>query len=153
MSEEGGAVPTPWVLDVSVLIAVARADAEVTRLILELDARGQPLVLSAMAMAAASLDARSSDADDALRGLERLDNVEVAPLGDAEQAARLATVIARTGLDAWDAHVAAVADAAVCPILTLDAAKWRMHSGDLDESLHFFEIADPDPGQNDDPSA
>jgi predicted nucleic acid-binding protein len=103
VSEEGGAAPTPWVLDVSVLIAVARADAEVTGLILELDARGQPLVLSALAMAAASLDARTSDADDALRGLERLDNVEVAALRDAEQAARLAAVIARTGLDAWDA--------------------------------------------------
>jgi hypothetical protein len=57
---------------------------------------------------------------------------------------RLAAVIARTGLDPWDAHVAAVADAAVCPILTLDAARWREHPADLDESLHFIEIADPD---------
>jgi hypothetical protein len=40
--------------------------------------------------------------------------------------------------------VAAVADAAVCPILTLDAPKWRQHSGDLDEALHIIEIADPD---------
>ncbi len=47
-------------------------------------------------------------------------------------------------LDPWDAHVAAVADAAVCPILTLDAPKWRQHSGDLDEPLHIIEIADPD---------
>jgi predicted nucleic acid-binding protein len=144
VSEEGGAVPSPYVLDVSVLTAVARADAEVTGLILELDARGQPLVLPALAMAAAALDARSEDADDALRGLERLDSVEMAPLRDAEQAARLAAVIARTGLDPWDAHVAAVADAAVCPILTLDAAKWRQHAGDLDEPLHIIEIADPE---------
>jgi predicted nucleic acid-binding protein len=76
-------------------------------------------------MAAAALDTRSEDADDALRGLERLDNAEVAPLRDAEQAARLAAIIARTDLDPWDAHVAAVADASVCPILTLDAARWR----------------------------
>jgi hypothetical protein len=41
-------------------------------------------------------------------------------------------------------RTAAVADAAVCPILTLDAAKWREHSEDLDEPLHFVEIADPD---------
>ena len=40
--------------------------------------------------------------------------------------------------------VAAVADAAVCPILTLDAGKWREHAADLDEPLHFIEIADPD---------
>lgn len=44
--------------------------------------------------------------------------------------------------------MAAVADAAVCPILTLDAGKWREHSADLDEPLHITEIADPDPGQN-----
>jgi predicted nucleic acid-binding protein len=144
VSEESRAVPPHYVLDVSVLTAVARADAEVTGLILELDARGQPLVLPALAMAAASLDARSDDADDALRGLERLDNAEVAPLRDAEQAARLAAVIARTGLDAWDAHVAAVADASICPILSLDAAKWRQHSADLDEPAHVIEIADPD---------
>ena len=58
-------------------------------------------------------------------------------------AVRLAAVIARTGLDSYDAHVAAMADAAVCPILTLDAAKWREHAADLDEPLHFVEIADP----------
>ncbi len=145
MSERSGAVPPPYILDVSVLVAVTRADAEVTGLILELDARGQPLFLPVLAMAAAALDARSEDAEDALRGLERLDNVEVAPLRDAELAARLAAVIARTSLDHWDAHVAAVADAAVCPILTLDAAKWRRHAGDLDEPLHVIEIADPGP--------
>jgi hypothetical protein len=66
-----------------------------------------------------------------------------AALRDAEQAVRLAAVIARTGLDPWDAHVAAVADAAVCPILTLDVVKWREHAADLDEPLHFIEIADP----------
>ncbi len=51
----------------------------------------------------------------------------------AEQAARLAVVIARTGLDPWDAHMAAVADAAICPILTLDAANWRQYAERLDE--------------------
>ena len=67
----------------------------------------------------------------------------VAPLRDAEQAARLAAVIAATGLDPRDAHVAAVADASVCPILTLDAAKWRQHAGDLDEPLYIIEIVNP----------
>jgi predicted nucleic acid-binding protein len=79
-----------------------------------------------------------------LAGLERLDNVMAAPVRDAEQAARLARVIARTGLDPWDAHVAAIADAAICPILTLEAGKWRQHAGDLDEPLHIVEIADPE---------
>ena len=67
-----------------------------------------------------------------------------AALRDAEQAVRLAAVIARTGLDPWDAHVAAVADAAVCPILTLNATRRREHAADLDEPLHFIEVADPD---------
>jgi hypothetical protein len=79
----------------------------------ELDASGRPLVLPVLALTGASLDVRTEDADDLLEGLERLGNAEVAPLRDAEQAARLAAVIARTGLDPWDAHVAAVADTAV----------------------------------------
>ena len=78
-----------------------------------------------------------------MRGLERLECVLIAPLRDAEQAAALATVAARTGLDPWEAHVAAVADAAICPILTLDAAKWRAYAAALDEQLHVIETADP----------
>jgi hypothetical protein len=50
----------------------------------------------------------------------------------------------RTGLDPWDAHVAAIADAAVCPVLTLRAVKWRQPSAALDEQLHIIEISDPD---------
>jgi hypothetical protein len=46
------------------------------------------------------------------------------------------------GLSA-DAHVAAVADATICPILTLNAAKWRAHTAALDEPPHAIEIADP----------
>jgi hypothetical protein len=109
------------------------------------------MVIPALAITAASLDVRSEEADELLEGLELLGNAGIAPLRDAEQAAALAAVIARTGLDPWNAHVAAVADAAVCPILTLDAAKWREHASDLDEPLHIIEITDPgeapgDPG-------
>jgi predicted nucleic acid-binding protein len=145
VSDDGGAAPPPYVLDVSVLAAVARFDVAVMSLIQSFDGRGQALVVPAMALVGASLDVRSEDADDLLEGVERLGHVEVAPLRDAEQAIRLAAVVARTGLDPWDAHVAAVADVSVCPILTLDAAKWRQHAGDLDELLHFIEIADPGP--------
>jgi predicted nucleic acid-binding protein len=143
VSEDGGATPPPYVLDVSVLVAVARFDAAIMTLIQGYDHRGQAFVVPAMALTGASLDVRSDDADDLLEGVERLHNTEVAPLRDAEQAVRVAAVIASTGLDPWDAHVAAVADASICPILTLDAAKWRHHADDLDESLHFIEIAGP----------
>ena len=147
MSEDGGATPPPYVLDVSVLVAVARFDVAIMTLIQGYDSRGQALVAPAMALTGATLDVRSEDADDLLDGVERLDNTEVASLRDAEQAVRLAAVIAKTGLDPWDAPVAAVADASICPILTLNAAKWRQHAGDLDEPLHFIEIADPGPEQ------
>ncbi len=101
------------------------------------------MVIPALAIAGASPDARSEEADDLLAGLELLDNVTVAPLNGGEQAARLADVVARTGLDPWDAHAAAIADVAICPILTLNAAKWRECAADLDEPMHIIEIADP----------
>jgi predicted nucleic acid-binding protein len=141
--EDSGAAPAPYVLDVSVLTAITRGDYGIMTFIQGLDASGQPLVIPALAIVAASLDLRSDDTEAILHGLERLEAVMIAPLRDAEQAVRLAAVIARTGLDPWDAHVAAVADAAVCPILTLDAAMWREHAADLDEPLHVIEIADP----------
>jgi len=144
VSEDGGFRLAPLVLDASVLIEAARGDAGVMTLIQGFDADGQPLIIPVLAVTAASLDTRSDDAEAILHGLERLENAMAAAVRDAEQAVRLAEVIARTGLDPWDAHVAAVADASVCPILTLDAAKWREHAGDLDEPLHFVEIADPD---------
>ena len=149
MSEAGASVPAPWVLDVSVLTAVARADTRVMTLIQELDARGRPLIIPALAVTGGSLDMSGEEATELLEGLERLENALVAPLRDAEQAIRLAAVIARTDLGPWDAHVAAVADASVCPILTLDVAKWHQHTGDLDDPLHIIEIADPDEAPDD----
>jgi hypothetical protein len=105
-------------------------------------------VIPALATVGASLDARSEEADDLLAGLELLDHATAAPLRAAEQAIRLAAVIARTGLDPWDAHTAAVADAAVCPVLTLDAAKWQKPGATLGEPLHIIEIADPEDQQD-----
>ena len=78
MTEDTGATPTPYVLDVSILVAVARADADVTRLVLALDGRGRPLVIPVLAITAASLDARTEDGDVALMGLERLENTMIA---------------------------------------------------------------------------
>jgi predicted nucleic acid-binding protein len=107
------------------------------------------MVIPVLAITAASLNVRRNEADELLDGLELLGNAEIAPLKGAEQAARLAAVIAGTGLDPWDAHVAAVADAAICTILTLDAAKWRQYAERLDEPLHIIEIADPDEAPED----
>lgn len=139
-------VPAPWVLDVSVLAEVARGDIGTMTFIQELDARGRPLIIPAMAVTGGSLDMPGDEAAELLEGLERLEGAMVAPLRDAEQAIRLAAIIARTGLDPWDAHVAAIADASVCPILTRDAAKWQEHAEDLDDRLYFIEIDDPDQG-------
>jgi len=138
-----GASRTPFILDTSVLTAVARGDADIIALVQEYDVLGQPIVIPALAIAEASLDTRSEEGDDLLAGLELLEVVTVAPLSGTEQAARLAHLVARTGLDPWDAHVAAIADVAVCPILTLNAAKWQRPSADLDEPLRIIEIVDP----------
>jgi predicted nucleic acid-binding protein len=146
VSEADAPVPAPWVLDVSVLVVVARGNAAIMTLVQVLDARGRPLIIPALAVTGASLDMPGEDAAELLEDLERLESALVAPLRDAEQAIRLAVVIARTGLDPWDAHVAAIADASVCPILTLDGAKWREHEEDLDDRLHFIEIDDPGQG-------
>lgn len=136
--------PTPLILDTSVLTAVARGDADIIALIQGYDARNQPIVIPVLAIAGASLDARSEEADDLLAGLELLETVTIAPVNGAEQATRLADVVARTALDPWDAHVAAIADVAICPVLTLDAAKWRRPARGLDDPLHIIEIIDPD---------
>lgn len=136
----------------SVLVAVARGDIAIMTLVQELDARGRPLIVPALALAGASLSIRSDEAAELLEGLERLEGALVAPLRDTEQAIRLAEVIARTGLDPWDAHVAAIADVSVCPILTMEMAKWREHEEDLDQRLYFIEVDDP-PDQADDQNA
>jgi hypothetical protein len=44
--------------------------------------------------------------------------------------------------------VAYVADASVCRILTMDAAKWREHSVKLDKPLYLVEYAEPDDDTN-----
>ena len=133
----------PFVLDTRVVTAVARGDPDIIGLIQGYDARGQLLVVPALAIAGAVLEVCGEEADDLLGGLELLDNLTIAPLRGTEQAARLADIIARTGLDPWDAHAAAIADVAIYPILTLDAAIWRQPSADLDEPLHIVEISDP----------
>jgi predicted nucleic acid-binding protein len=136
--------PTPYVLDTGVLIEIARGDLGLITLMQTYDSRDQPLVVPTLALVGASLDARSEEADDLLAGLDLLDAVTIAPLAGPEQAAALAAVISRTGLDPWNAHVAAVADASVCPILTLDRTTWEGPSRAMDDPLHFMVIADPD---------
>ena len=133
----------PLILDTSVLTAIARADSDIIGLVQAYDSRRQHLVIPALATAGASLDSRSDEADDLLAGLELLNHATLAPLRGAGQATRLAAIIASTGLDPWDAHTAAVADAATCPVLTLNRAKWREPAAALDAPLQIIEISDP----------
>lgn len=59
---------TPLILETSVLIAVARGDADVIAVDQGYDARHQPIVIPVLCLAGASLDARSEEADDLLAG-------------------------------------------------------------------------------------
>lgn len=136
--------PTPVIFDTTVLRELARGEIGTIGLIQSFDAEGQPMVISALAITSTLVDTRTEDAADAMYGLASMEQVTVAPLKDAEQAATLAEVIAATGLDIVEAHTAAIADVSVCPILTFDAARWEQPSGALDEPLHIIEIADPD---------
>jgi predicted nucleic acid-binding protein len=138
--------PTPLIVDTSVLTAITRTDPGVIGLMQIFDARSQPLVIPALAITGASLDAHSEDIDDLLAGLEMLETVTVASLHGARRAAKVARIIDDTGLTTWDAHVAAVAAASKCAILTLDAANWRQVSGAFDPPLQIVEIADTDEG-------
>jgi hypothetical protein len=137
-------VATPLVLDTGVLKEIARGDADMMRLVQRYDAGKQPMVVPVLAITGASLDVCNEDADDLLGGLELFEEVTIAPLNGVDQATALAKVISRTGLDLWDAHVAAIADVSVLPILTLDQDKWKEPSRALDEPLHIREIADPE---------
>lgn len=135
---------TPLIVDTSVLIALTRTDPGVLNLMQIFDVRSQPLVIPALAITGASHDAHSEDADDLLAGLELLEAVTVAPLNGARQAAKVARIMDSAGLPAWGAHVAAVAAAAKCPVLTLDAARWQPVSSAFEPPLQIVEIADPD---------
>ncbi|WP_061288805.1 hypothetical protein [Herbidospora cretacea] len=136
-------VPTPLILDLSVLDEVARGETELITLLQRSDDRGQPLVVPALALAGVGTTLHhSADAEDLLAGVANLDVVTVAPLQNVEQAFILARVIAATGLDPWDAHVAAIADASVCPILTVNAEKWKGPSRALENPLHVIEITE-----------
>lgn len=134
----------PYVLDDLTLSEVARGDADLIRLLLSYDASGQVLIVPVLAAAAAYRQAPTADAADSLRGLPDLDHAMHAPVGDVSQALRLIEISQKTGLDVCAAHVAAVADASICPILTLDGDRWRRASAALPDPLHVIEIADPD---------
>jgi hypothetical protein len=137
-------VPTPLILDATVLHELARGDAGTIGLIQSYDADGQPMVVSALAITATLIHAGTEQAADAMHGLAAMEYVTVAPLRDAEQAESLALVAVTTGLDVCEAHTAAIADISVCPILTFGAGRWQEASRLLDNRLHTIEIADPD---------
>lgn len=144
MTDRASAARAPLVLDSTVLRELARGEIATIELVLRFDAAGQPMVAPALAMTQAVLDAPTEDAVPAMHGLAEMDNVVVTPVRDAAQAVRLAQVMTLTELATWDAHVAAVADASTCPILTFDAARWDQPARSLEPRLHILEISDPD---------
>lgn len=135
-------LPAPYILDLSVLIAYARFDIQIAELVQILDARQQPLVVPALTLAGALEDVATPTAKNLFDGLVLMGSVQVAPLNTVDHAAILAEAVSVTGLDVWDAHTAAVANRSVCPILTVDVAKWRPAVGAFEHPLHVVEIED-----------
>ena len=143
MSEGGNPVPPPYVLDLSILTAVARGDTGVTGLLLIFDGRGQPLVLPVLAVLQASLDTRTADADRALRGVVAWNmpsslrcETPFRPQGlpgdlqDRPGSGGRACGVRRRCFDLPHPHHG--------------RGKWREHAGKLDKPLNFVEYAEPD---------
>jgi hypothetical protein len=137
--------PTPHILDSAILTDVARGDADLIGFLQDFDRSGQSLVIPALTAAGALLDSRGlPDAQALLTGLAAFERATIAPLDGIHQAGQLAEMIAITGLNPYDAHVAAIAEVSVCPILTMDASHWEAPSRALDKPLFVVEIAEPD---------
>jgi len=65
VSDDGAtAVPPPYVLDVGVVIAVARGDTRIMTLAQNLDAAGRPVIVPALVITGSSLDMRGDEASD-----------------------------------------------------------------------------------------
>ncbi|GGS86412.1 hypothetical protein GCM10010156_51180 [Planobispora rosea] len=134
----------PLILDTGVLVELARGDTDVMEMIARFDAERQSMVMSVLAITGASLDSGSKDAADLLLGIATMEHITVAGPHEPEHGIALASAIACTGLDPWDAHVAALADASICPVLTLDRSHWEQAAQAFEEPLHIVEIADPE---------
>lgn len=135
--------PPPYVADVSILAALSRADQQVGTLLQSLDRQGQQVAVPVLAITGAFLGAPGREDRDLLDdALERFGIIIIAPLRDKAQAIDLARAIGRAGLDPWDAHVAAVARASGCRILTVNGPKWREHEHDLGKRLEFVQVED-----------
>ncbi|WP_188191003.1 hypothetical protein [Nonomuraea sp. SYSU D8015] len=110
------------------------------------DAEGQPMVMSVLAIAGASLDCDGAkDATDLLLGIATMEQITVAGAREPEHGTVLASVLDRRELGWGDAHVAAIADASVCPVLTLSRSHWEKAAQAFDEPLHIIQIANPGP--------
>ncbi|NJP98890.1 hypothetical protein HCN51_57350 [Nonomuraea sp. FMUSA5-5] len=133
----------PLILDTGVLVELARGDLNLMEMMARWDEQGQPMVMSVVAVAAAARDSGSKDATDLLLGIATMEQITVAGLREPEHGIALGSVLARTGLDWGDAHVAVLADTSVCPILTLDGSHWAPAVRGFDEPLHVIEIAEP----------
>jgi hypothetical protein len=134
----------PLILDTGVLTELARGDSELLEMVAQFDAEGQPMVMSVLAIAGASLDCGGAkDTTDLLLGIATMRQITVAGAREPEHGTALASVLQRTDLEWGDAHVAAIADASVCPVLTLSGSHWDKAAHAFDEPLHIIEIANP----------
>ncbi|WP_220448431.1 hypothetical protein [Nonomuraea diastatica] len=133
----------PLILDTGVLVELARGDLNLMEMVARWDEQGQAMVMSVVAVASAARDSGSKDAADLLLGIATMDQITVAGLREPEHGIMLASVLNRTGLDWGDAHVAALADTSVCPILTLEGPHWAAAIRAFEEPLHIIQISDP----------
>ncbi len=135
-----------FILDVTVLAECARGDAALIGMVQQFDADRVTLVIPALAVTGAIIDAGGTDEHAALiRGICRLDAARLAGITDFDDAGELARLRRDTGLEhLWDAQTAELALRRRGPLLTLDLHRWKQTVHETSGDLVVIEVADLD---------
>ncbi|MFI0424900.1 hypothetical protein [Spongiactinospora sp. 9N601] len=114
-----------YVLDTRLLIEAGRGDSDVVALLQVLDAADMTIVVPALAVTGAIVDAATDDQLALMRGIGRLDSATFAGLAEYDDAADLGAMRSEPHGDheLWDVQTVLRAALRGCPILTVDAAR------------------------------
>ncbi|GII91900.1 hypothetical protein [Sinosporangium siamense] len=136
-----------YVLDAALLAQAGHGDGDVIALLQQLDAAQVSLIVPALAVTGATVEAAATNDQLAvIRGVGRLDAADFAGLTAFDDA----TDLARMRLEGdqpdelWDVQTCLQAVLRNCPILTTDAARWKSTVQALGGQLVVVEVSQLD---------
>ncbi|WP_186403911.1 hypothetical protein [[Actinomadura] parvosata] len=136
-----------YVLDATVLAEVGRGDNDVIALLQQFDADNISMIVPALAVTGAAVEAAATDAQLAvIRGVGRLEAAGFAGItafDDATDLARMRVEVEALG-ELWDAQTALHALLRNCPVLTTDAARWQDAVREMAGHLTVVEMSQLD---------